>query len=172
MTSLELEMSILILPLYTGPSASGAPCITPASINNLSAMPWLKNVKTLVCGFWGCEVRYELEQDIGPPISLLPQLERRIMVVGDGAEYTIPQSGLKWSNRPQRELEFINPDDAWTKITEECFDGWYNEVAKARRPKLTVKKAFRGGIVPKVVRGYTNGNILKAEDETEEKYQA
>ena len=90
------------------------------------------------------------------------------MVVGDVAEYTMPQSGLKWSNRPQGELEFINPDDAWTKIVEECFDGWYNEVAKTRRPKLTVKKALRGGIVPKAVRGYTNSNILKAEDGTEE----
>jgi hypothetical protein len=31
-----------------------------------------------------------------------------------------------------------------------------------------VKKALRGGIVPKAVRGYTNSNILKAEDGTEE----
>jgi len=45
------------------------------------------------------------------------------MVVGDVAEYTIMHSGLKWSNRPQGELEFINPDDTWTKIIEECFDG-------------------------------------------------
>jgi hypothetical protein len=128
--------------LYIGPSASCASRITPAPINTLSAMPWLKNVKTLACEFWGREVRYELEQDIAPPISLLPPLEKRIIVVGDVAEYTMPQSGLKWSNRPQGELEFINPDDAWTKIVEECFDGWYNEVAKAKRPKLTVKKSF------------------------------
>jgi len=39
-------------------------------------------------------------------------------------------------------------------------------------PKLTVKKALRGGVVPKVVRDYTNDNILKAEDETKEEYQA
>jgi hypothetical protein len=45
------------------------------------------------------------------------------MVVGDVAEYTIMHSGLKWSNRLQGELEFINPDDTWTKIIEECFDG-------------------------------------------------
>jgi hypothetical protein len=66
-------------------------------------------------------------------------------------------------------LSLSTPDDAWTKMVEDCFDGWYNEVAKAKKPKLTVKKALRGGIVPKAVRGYTNGNILKAEDETEEK---
>ena len=64
------------------------------------------------------------------------------MVVGDVAEYTIMHSGLKWSNRPQGELEFINPDDTWTKIIEECFDGQYNEVAKARRPKVDCEESF------------------------------
>jgi hypothetical protein len=155
--------------LYIGPSTCGCLSFSDRSILFLDATPWMKSVTTLACEYLEChDTVYDADvEDF--PCWAFPHLKEFIIVVGDVEERDLRPSREHWKNRPRGELEFKDSTES-SSLSEirRFFKNWTENIPEEKIPKLVVKEALRGGVVPRVVTGDRDFDISEDEEESDE----
>ncbi|KAN0095154.1 hypothetical protein V8E51_015865 [Hyaloscypha variabilis] len=159
--------------LYIGPSTCGCFSFSDRSILLLDAMPWTKNVTTLACESMEChDTVYDAEIEEFPCWAF-PHLKEFLIVVGDVEESDLRQNREHWKNRPRGELEF--KDSTATSLLSDIrrfFKNWTENLPGEKIPKLVVKEALRGGVVPHVVTGDRDSDVSEDEEASNEELSA